>query len=136
MHQLSGNTNVIELHGSIWRLRYLCDRVVINDKDKKYKSMKCDYGAWLQPDIVWFGDHFDSSIVDQTFAISCEEDLFISIGSSGEVWPAAGIPKIAWKTGAYMIEINLEGTVSTHLFDEKIYKPSSTALMELFSENY
>ena len=35
-----------------------------------------------------------------------------------------------------MIEINLENTVSTHLFDEKIYKPSSTALMELFSENY
>ena len=59
-----------------------------------------------------------------------------AVETSGEVWPAAGIPKIARKNGAYMIEINLENTVSTHLFDEKIYKPSSTALMELFSENY
>ena len=73
--------------------------------------------------------------MEQTFEISGEEDLFISIGTSGEVWPAAGIPKIARENGAYMIEINLEDTVSTHLFDEKIYKPSSTALMELFSEN-
>ena len=136
MHQLSGNTNVIELHGSIWRLRCLCDRVVINDRGRKYKYMKCDCGAWLRPDIVWFGDHLNSSIVQQAFETSGEGDLFISIGTSGEVWPAAGIPKIARENGAYMIEINLEDTVSTHLFDEKIYKPSSTALMELFSENY
>jgi NAD-dependent deacetylase len=136
MHQLSGNTNVIELHGSIWRLRCLCDRVVINDRGRKYKCMKCDCGAWLRPDIVWFGDHLNSSIVQQAIETSGEGDLFISIGTSGGVWPAAGIPKFARENGAYMIEINLEDTVSTHLFDEKIYKPSSTALTELFSENY
>ena len=123
MHQLSGNINVIELHGSIWRLRSHCDRVVINDRGRKYKNMKCDCGALLRPDIVWFGDHLDSSIVHQAF------------DTSGEVWPAAGIPKFARENGAYMIEINLEDTVSTHLFDEKIYTPSSTALTELFSEN-
>ena len=136
MHQLSGNTNIIELHGSIWRLRSHCDRVVINDRGKKYKNVKCDCGAWLRPDIVWFGDHLNSSIVQQAIETSGEGDLFISIGTSGEVWPAAGIPKFARKNGAYMIEINLEDTVSTPLYDEKIYKPSSTALTELFSENY
>ena len=57
-----------------------------------------------------------------------------TIADTGE-YSAAGIPEIARKNGAYMIDINLEDTVSTHLFDEKIYKPSSTALMELFSEN-
>mgnify|MGYP001973920833 CR=1 FL=1 len=135
MHQLSGSSNVIELHGSIWRLRCLCDRVVINDRGRKYKSMKCDCGAWLRPDIVWFGDHLDSSIVQQAFETSGEGDLFISIGTSGEVWPAGGIPQMARENRAYMIEINPEVTVSTHLFDEKIRKPSSIALMELFSEN-
>ena len=136
MHQLSGNTNVIELHGSIWRLRCHCDGVMINDRGKKYKGMKCDCGAWLRSDIVWFGDFLDSSIVQQAFETSGEGNLFISIGTSGEVLPAAGIPKTAQENGAYMIEINLEDTLSTHIFDEKIYKRSSTALMELFSENY
>ena len=98
--------------------------------------MKCDCGAWLRPDIVWFGDQLDNSIVQKAIDTSAKGDLFIGIGTSGEVWPAAGIPKFARENGAYMIEINLEDTVSTHLFDEKIYKPSSTALMELFSENY
>ena len=89
----------------------------------------------LRLDFVWFGDHLDSLIVQQAIETSSEGDLFISIGTSGEVWPAARIPTIARENGAYMIEINLEDTLSTHLFDKKIYKPSSTALMELFSEN-
>ena len=45
-------------------------------------------------------------------------------------------PQLFYKNGAYIIEINLEDTISTHLFDDKIYKLSSTALMGLFSENY
>ena len=135
IHQLSGNTNVIELHGSIWRLRCSCDKLVINDRGRKYKSMKCNCGAWLRPDIIWFGDQLDISIVEQAFEAINEGDLFISIGTSGEVWPAAGIPDIARKNGACMIEINTEDTVSTYLFDEKIRKSSSSALMELFNEN-
>jgi len=135
IHQLSGSTNVIELHGSIWRLRCPWDRMVINDRGRKYKSIKCDCGAWFRPDIVWFGDNLDRSIVEQAFESSSRGDLFISIGTSGEVWPAGGIPQMARENRAYMIEINPEVTVSTHLFDEKIRKPSSTALMELFSEN-
>jgi len=97
--------------------------------------MKCDCGAWLRPDIVWFGDNLNRSIVGKAFDASSKGDLFISIGTSGEVWPAAGIPRMARENKAFMIEINLERTASTHLFDEKIRKPSSTALMELFSEN-
>ena len=85
MHQLSEITNVIELHGSIWRLRCLCDRVVINDRGRKYKNMKCDCGAWLRLDIVWFKDHLDNSIVEQAFETSSKGDLFISIGTSGKV---------------------------------------------------
>ena len=97
--------------------------------------MKCDCGALLRPDIVWFGDSLNMETVDNACKLTSQADLFISIGTSGAVWPAAGIPKFARENGAYMIEINLEDTVSTHLFDEKIYKPASIALMELFSEN-
>ena len=97
--------------------------------------MKCDCGSWLRPDIIWFGDALKMQTIDKACELSHQADLFISIGTSGAVWSAAGIPKVARENGAYMIEINLEDTVSTHLFDEKIYKPSSTALMELFSEN-
>ena len=100
----------------------------------KYKSKKCDCGVWLRPDIVWFGDNLDRSMVDQAYDVSGNADLFISIGTSGEVWPAAGIPQIARENNARMIEINPEETEASQLYDDKIRKPSSIALTELFDE--
>lgn len=134
MHQLSGSTNIIELHGSLWRLRCLKEGKIIEDRGKKFKSKKCDCGVWLRPDIVWFGDNLDRSMVDQAYDVSGNADLFISIGTSGEVWPAAGIPQIARENNARMIEINPEETEASQLYDDKIRKPSSIALTELFDE--
>ena len=128
------STIIIELHGSLWRLRCLKEGRIIEDRGKKYKSKKCDCGVWLRPDIVWFGDNLDRSMVDQAYDVSGNADLFISIGTSGEVWPAAGIPQIARENNARMIEINPEETEASQLYDDKIRKPSSIALTELFDE--
>ncbi len=133
MHQKAGNKNVLELHGSLWRLRCPVDGVLFNDRGRKYKTMKCECGVWLRPDIIWFGDNLDRLTVEQAFDISGKADLFISIGTSGEVWPASRIPQIAFENGSRMIEINPEETEASHLYDERIRKPSSIALAELFS---
>ena len=57
MHQRSDSRNVIELHGSIWRMRCDIDGLVIEDLAQgKYNKTHCDCGRWLRPDIIWFQD--------------------------------------------------------------------------------
>ena len=72
----------------------------------------------------------------ETAEKACEKalqaDLFISIGTSGEIWPAASIPHYAKKNGARMIEINPEISTASHLYDEHIRQPCSKALLDLF----
>ena len=97
--------------------------------------MKCECGAWLRPDIIWFGDNLDRSIMEQAYESSGKADLFISIGTSGEVWPAAGIPRIAQDNCTRMIEINPKETGSSYMFEERIRVKSSTALKILFNDN-
>ena len=106
MHQRAGSGNVIELHGSLWRLRCPLDGRIVSDTNAKFKKRKCECGAWLRPDIIWFGDSLNSEIFNRAHTVIEKADLFVSIGTSGMVWPAAGFPKIAADKGAKIIEIN------------------------------
>ncbi len=120
MHQRAGTENVIELHGSLWRLR--CDDcdITIDDIGESFANKKCKCGKYLRPDIVWFGDMLDSKVIQQASDAIQKCDLFISIGTSGVVWPAAGFPNKAKSNGAYCIEINPEGTELSSLYDKVI----------------
>ena len=135
MHQKSGSENVIELHGSLWRLRCSKEGTVIEDYSGIYESYTCRCGANLRPDIVWFGNELNMNTVDKACESASQANLFISIGTSGEIWPAAGIPHYAKKNGARMIEINPEISMVSHLFDEHIRQPSSEALLNLFMDS-
>lgn len=132
MHQRSGSTKVLELHGSLWRLR--CSRHGIReDLGKCYARRQCEHcKQWLRPDIVWFGDMLNGEVIHSTVnaLISC--DLFISIGTSAVVYPAAGYPKIARENGAYCIEINPEETPISNQYHKHLREPASRALKELF----
>jgi len=120
MHQRAGADNVIELHGSLWRMR--CDdcSITIDDIGESFAKKKCDCGKYLRPDIVWFGDILDSHIIQKASDVIQKCDLFISIGTSGVVWPAAGFPQEAKSSGAHCIEMNTERTELSYLFDEVI----------------
>ncbi len=120
MHQRTGTENVIELHGSVWWLR--CDDcgIVIEDIGESYTTKKCECGKYLRPDIVWFGDMLNPHIIQKASIAIQKCDLFISIGTSGVVWPAAGFPQDAKSSGAYCVEINTEPTELSYLFDEVI----------------
>ena len=133
MHQRAKSKNVIELHGSLWRLRCESENLLKEDLDQgKYQTRRCDCGNWLRPDIIWFQDMLnDNTILEATQAIaSC--DLFISIGTSAVVWPAAGYPKLAKTSGAFCVEINPEETELSTLYDQTIRMPASTGLEHLF----
>ena len=133
MHQRAKSKNVIELHGSLWRMRCESENLLKQDFGQgKYQTRLCDCGNWLRPDIIWFQDMLnDNTILEATQAIaSC--DLFISIGTSAVVWPAAGYPKLAKTSGAFCIEINPEETELSTLYDQTIRMPASTGLAHLF----
>ncbi len=133
MHQRSGTDHVVELHGSLWRLRCDAEVQVIDDLDNgKYYTRKCKCGAWLRPDIIWFQDTLSESTVQKATKEISSCDLFISIGTSAVVWPAAGYPKLAKDSGAFCIEINPEETVLSPQYDYCIRSTASHGLTQLF----
>ena len=132
MHQRAGSENVVELHGSLWRLRCPMHGIT-EDIGEKYKSYKCEHcGNWLRPDIVWFRDMLDEYNMSQAILALRKCDLFISIGTSGVVYPAAGFPKIAKEFGAKCIEINPEQTEMSFMYDISIQSTAGKALPRLF----
>ena len=134
MHQRSDSKNVIELHGSIWRMRCDIDGLVIEDLAQgKYNKTHCDCGRWLRPDIIWFQDMLNENTVQKATDVISKCDLFISIGTSAVVWPAAGYPKLAKSKGAFCIEINPESTDLSNIYDRTIRSKASEGLNEIFS---
>ncbi len=132
MHQRAGNRNVIELHGSLWRLRCPYDGISrdIGETYKNYRCEKC--GSWLRPDITWFEDTLDQGVVSEAIAVIRSCDLFVSIGTSGVVYPAAGFPRFAKENNARCVEINPEANEMSFLYDEAIRDRAGKALPKLF----
>ena len=136
MHQRAGSKNIVELHGSVWRLR--CDHceVVIDDHNPDhYKNWKCDNDHWLRPDIIWFNDFLIPAITQKADEIISKSDLFISIGTSGVVWPAAGFPQIAKSNGATLIEINPEPSEQNNLYDHVFRGKASDMLNTILGKS-
>lgn len=132
LHQQAGSDAVIELHGSIWRVR--CDhcRIRIDDHENTYLGNFCECGRPFRPDIIWFGDSLDLKIIDRALAAVRNCDLFISVGTSGNVRPAADLPAEAKLNGACCIEINREKTELSYLFDQVLTGYAGHILGELF----
>ena len=129
MHQRALSPSVIELHGSLWKMRCIKDSMVYEDlQDGRYETRYCSCGNLLRPDIIWFQDMLDEITVQNATEAIRECDLFISIGTSSVVWPAAGFPKLAKTSGAYCIEINPETTELTSLYDESIREKAGKGL--------
>ena len=135
MHQRAGSKSAVELHGSLWRLRCK-NHGIREDIGEKFTHRKCEIcGEWLRPDIIWFGDMLNQETIYEANQCIQDCDLFISIGTSGVVWPAAGFPQVAKQAGAKCIEINLEKTEMSGLYDETILGKAGEILPALFNIN-
>ena len=134
MHQRSGTQNVIELHGSLWRMRCESEGTIYEDLEHgKYSNRFCDGGNFRRPDIIWFGDMLDENVIREANLTISTCDLFISIGTSALVWPAAGYPQLAKNSGAFCIEVNPEDTELSPLYDLKLRTTASLGLKNLFN---
>lgn len=131
--QKAGAIEVLEMHGSLWTLK--CEasdehpRVgVYGRQDPDGRCAIC--GHRLRPDVVWFGElpvH-----VERIGGELAECDLFVSVGTSGVVYPAAGFVQVARAAGARCIEVNPKPSGGD--FDEVIAEGSEVALPRLVAE--
>ena len=130
MHQRAGTHNVIELHGSLWRLRCPAHGI-FEDTGEAYHHYTCPRcSTWLRPDITWFGDAMNAEAMKTAADAVSRCNLFVAIGTSGMVWPAAGFPQLAKDSGAWCIEINPEASELSHIYHETIRLAASEALQQ------
>jgi len=131
MHQRAGAKDVIELHGSLWRVRCDAERIVRPDETIPMNPRKCSCGAYWRPDIVWFEDPLDHRVIGRAQEALAQCDLLVSVGTSAVVYPAAELPRIAVARGAVTVEINLEDTPLSHLYQHRLRGKASEVLAEL-----
>ncbi|MGB9807961.1 MAG: SIR2 family NAD-dependent protein deacylase, partial [Thermosulfidibacteraceae bacterium] len=115
LHQRAGSKRVIEFHGSGETLTCLDCRkkYKIYDVDINVPLPKCSCGGVLKPDIVFFGEMIPPEALDESMNLARCADVFMVVGTSAQVYPAAGLPIMAKERGARIIEINLELTQLT-----------------------
>ena len=106
MHQRAGSRDVIEFHGNIFTNRCFADgRIVEAAGDEGVPSCP-DCGAHVRPGVVWFGETIPEDALRASFAAAGDCDVFLSVGTSALVYPAAGLADIAIAAGATTIEVN------------------------------
>jgi NAD-dependent deacetylase len=132
-HQRAGSTNVIELHGNLMTARRFDENEVL-PLPEKLDSLPpyCPVtGKLLRPNIIWFGESLPSAAVNAAEKASLECDVFLSIGTSGLVYPAAGLPVMAMEKGAVVVEVNPDETTISDMVSMRIPGRSSEVLPEL-----
>jgi NAD-dependent deacetylase len=88
-------------------------------------------GGLIRPDVVWFGEMLPEEEWSASVRAAEGAELFLAIGTSGLVYPAASLPLLAKRSGAYLVEVNPESTPLTPEADEFLQGPSGQILPEL-----
>jgi NAD-dependent protein deacetylase/lipoamidase len=137
LHREAGSQDVIELHGNI--LRNKCQKcgIVFNPGDEEAEiqfeqgtlpTCKCGKEGLLRPDVVWFGEMLPEEAIARAWEEAERSDVFLSVGTSTLVYPAAALPFNAKTAGAFLVEINPNSTELTPLADLVFAEPSGVAL--------
>lgn len=115
LHARAGSPPPIELHGNLWRVRCArgCGVVAEDAPDGAARTaLRCGCGAWLRPDVVWFGEVLDTAALDAATRAVAEADVVLVVGTSAVVYPVAALPQLA-RRRARVVEINVDETALT-----------------------
>ena len=128
LHEMAGSRNILHMHGRDGEIRCMrCIHVFESDVDLTPESIcpNCQAVGELRPNIVWFGEM--PQHMDEIHAALERCGLFLAIGTSGEVYPAAGfvLEVRRHRARAHTVELNLEPTDNRDLFHEHIYGPAT-----------
>jgi NAD-dependent deacetylase len=117
LHQRAGSAGVIEFHGNLFDDRCFRDGRLETDLKEAAVPMCSDCGELLRPGVIWFGEAIPEAALEDSFAAARECDVFLSIGTSSLVFPAAGLIDLARDTGATTVEINPNPTSASANLD-------------------
>lgn len=134
LHRRAGSGRVIELHGNIERNYCMSCGQPWDDRDTPPAAgvPRCrGCGGIVRPDVVWFGEMLPEEEWETAAHLAEGADLFLSIGTSAAVYPAAGLPIMAKRGGAVLVEINPERTPLTPHADEFLQGSSTLILPAL-----
>ena len=135
LHERAGSENRLHMHGELLNMRCQESGVVyaVNDDSQPEDLCQCCGSSEnLRPDIVWFGEL--PMHMQQIYNALEQCDLFVSIGTSGHVYPAAGFVEVANAAGALTVELNLEPSRVESAFDHRIYGPASEVVPEFVND--
>ncbi|GLR71128.1 Sir2 family NAD+-dependent deacetylase [Agaribacter marinus] len=135
LHERGGSINVLHMHGELTSAKCITTGKAVNTSetiDANTLCSCCQPANAMRPDIVWFGEmpyHMDAI---ESHIYNC--DLFVSIGTSGNVYPAAGFVSFANQCGAHTLELNLEPSNVNTEFAESYYGKASEIVCEFVSQ--
>jgi NAD-dependent deacetylase len=137
LHERAETRNVVRFHGSLWEIscwdRCSASPARWRDETTPFPSLppRClDCGGLARPGVVWFGEAIDAEVLERSFAaLDC--DVCLVVGTSGIVYPAAGLADEARRRGAFTVEVNPEPTDAKRRFDLAIPGKAEVVLDEL-----
>ena len=133
LHDAAGNTRVIKLHGDIWETRCTSCGDVARNEDVPLLNVPpiCSCGNMLRPNIVWFGESLPVAAWEAAERASRKSEIFLLIGTSAVVYPAAGLVELAHSRGARLAVINPNQTPLDHLAEWVLPGPAGEILPQL-----
>ncbi|MCE7886998.1 MAG: NAD-dependent deacylase [Alphaproteobacteria bacterium PRO2] len=130
LHERAGTKNLIHMHGEVLKaFCHFCRSNIEcrNDLSIEMTCAKCSKTGGIRPDIVWFGEM--PYRMDEIFDALANCDLFLSIGTSGNVYPAAGFVSEALRHDAFTAELNLEPSLNASIFHESLTGPATETVV-------
>ncbi|MFQ5776389.1 MAG: NAD-dependent deacetylase [Terriglobia bacterium] len=133
LHDRAGSERVLKLHGDLWTVRCLgCGAESVNrDVPMRELPPRCRCGGLLRPGVVWFGESLPAEVLRHALEAARRAQVFLVVGTSAVVQPAASLPLVAKEGGARVVEINPEETPLTPIVDASFRGPSGEQLPRL-----
>jgi NAD-dependent deacetylase len=133
LHDLAGSGKILKLHGDIWRMR--CTECGANFPNRRVPLPKipphCACGGLARPGVMWFGEPLPEGMMQEAEHAAASAQVFLAIGTSATVYPAAGLIPYAKKSGARVIEINPEPGPLSDVADGVFQGPAGEWLPKL-----
>ena len=131
MHQQAGSKSVIEFHGNLFSNRCAAEHRIVQVSEDERVPTCPDCGSYARPGVVWFGEAIPEDALHASFAAAADCDVFLSVGTSSLVYPAAGLADIAREAGAVTIEVNPNPTDQSDSFSASLRGNAGTVLPQL-----